>query len=65
MLGVLGATISPHLVVRVNAPVPSPIVTLPVTVFPYPELLCVRAVIWFPLYTNNPVVPELIKLPPE
>jgi len=49
----------------VNKPVPRPIVTYHVTVCAYHELLCAIAFTWFPLYTVNHVVHELVSVVPE
>ena len=61
----VGGVASDHLVMIVNTPVPSPMVTYPVTVCAYHELLCAMALTWYPLYTSNPVVPELTSVVPE
>lgn len=43
ILGIVGATLSAHFVVRVNTPVHWPIVIYPVIVRAYHELLCAIA----------------------
>jgi hypothetical protein len=63
--GVVGGIRSDHLFVIVNIPVPRPIVTYPVIVCPYHELLCATTFTWFPLTTFTPVVPMRSNVAPE